>query len=269
MFNKYKITNTGCRTMNKELYIDCRHSGESELVSRYLELHGFKYGYSGYNNKRCQRRAYSNMPFITVRQDTRTYCGSKGAATNVKWEKITRNDIETMKKELHNMSKLESDEYLLVNEFRDKFGSSGYKSMLRNYGPHYDDVTEMPRKRFKHCIKQMKEQLKIHTARNILGDTAKLRENHRLVMSDEERLERVWTTANGREIPVSKMEDDHLHNTILFIDRKMREGAWCLGINEDLPELIIEMEEERIRREIPLPLVPIKSLSYRRRTQND
>ena len=89
--------------------------------------------------------------------------------------------------------------------------------------------------------------------------------NHHKVMSkDEESLERVWTSADGREIPISRMKDDHLHNTILLIDRRIERGEWSIGQNEDLMELRSEMEAERERRKLPMPLIPIKSLAYRK-----
>lgn len=168
--------------------------------------------------------------------------------------------------------RLSSDEYLLVQQFKDFFGVQQYRSMLKNFGPHYDDVTELSSKRMNKCLKMMKEQIDLHNAREILTqrDKSKLRDNHRRVMSkDDSRIERVWITKTGREMPISRMKDDHLHNTILLLDRSIAYGTWRLGLNEDLPDLLVEMESERKRRKMPLPLIPLKSLEYRRRNQND
>lgn len=72
----------------------------------------------------------------------------------------------------------------------------------------------------------------------------------------------MWTTKDGREISIKDMEDSHLHNTILFLDRHMYEGANFIGVNTDLAETLIKMEEERINRGMPLPIIPFKSLAY-------
>lgn len=153
----------------------------------------------------------------------------------------------------------------MVQEYKDEFGAAEYRSMLKNFGPHYDDVTELPSARLKKCLSMMNEQLGLHKARRMMGDERYIKKNHRLVMSkDETKLERVWVTATGREMPISRMKDDHLHNTILKIDRSISEGVYRIGANEDLPELLEVMEVERTERGMPMPLIPIKSLEWRK-----
>jgi len=154
----------------------------------------------------------------------------------------------------------------IYNQFYSMFGKAGFKRVLDGFGTlgvgadekHFHQLTGRTREV---VVQRMKEALKHETVKN----------NHRVVMkADGSSLERVWVAANGREYPLSKMKDDHLHNTILLIDRKMRdEGVWTIGRNEDLSELLAMMEEERHARGMPMPLIPIKSLEWRRNQDND
>lgn len=88
---------------------------------------------------------------------------------------------------------------------------------------------------------------------------------HMLVESqDGRKMERVWYIATGREIPISRMNDDHLHNTILLVDRNIAAGEDQVDLNTDLAHLLNELEDERIHRGLHLPLVPLISLEYRK-----
>lgn len=93
----------------------------------------------------------------------------------------------------------------------------------------------------------------------------KPKHKHMLVESkDGRKMERVWYTGNGRAIGISRMNDDHLHNTILLVDRNIAAGEDQVGINKDLAHLLNELEDERIHRGLHLPLVPLISLEYRK-----
>ncbi len=93
---------------------------------------------------------------------------------------------------------------------------------------------------------------------------------HRLEQSkDGRKMERMWYTANGRAMGISRMKDDHLHNTILLVDRSIANGETSIGMNEDLAHLLNELEDERIHRGLHLPLVPLISLEYRKGKYND
>lgn len=72
----------------------------------------------------------------------------------------------------------------------------------------------------------------------------------------------IWTTKDGREVEVRNMDNGHLHNTILMIDRYLNDGVKLIGKNKNLAETLKRMEEERTNRGMPLPLIPIKSLAY-------
>ena len=50
-----------------------------------------------------------------------------------------------------------------------------------------------------------------------------------------------WTTKEGEEIRVRDMDDDHLLNTIVYLER-------TYGHEEYLPFMWEDMEDERIRR---------------------
>lgn len=77
-----------------------------------------------------------------------------------------------------------------------------------------------------------------------------------------------WTTNDWEEIYISDMDDDHLHNTILFIDRTISSGKMAFSKNHNLPHFLSVMEDERIHRGLPMPLLPIKSLAYRRKNND-
>jgi hypothetical protein len=238
--------------MSDNDYVKVRHAGEAEMLSKCLELAGFKYGYSGVERT---RRAFSNMTYITIDHDNQLYCGSKGGAVDIVWRKLMRPEIELMKKTLKKVEGLSIDEIYLVGRFNDMFGEDGLKKVTDGFGRKYSCIGNIPYK---------KREIVFRRMRNAINNQHNL-DNHRKVMSsDGSRLERVWVTKDGREIPISKMKDDHLNNTILFIDRKISEGFLDLPSNKKLSDILKEMEEERLRRKMPLPLVPIKTLTYRK-----
>ncbi len=75
---------------------------------------------------------------------------------------------------------------------------------------------------------------------------------------------KTWTMRDGDSILISEMEDSHLHNTILFIENRLPEypktNHWGKRLREDL----VNLEEERVKRGLPIPLISIQSLEYRR-----
>lgn len=77
-----------------------------------------------------------------------------------------------------------------------------------------------------------------------------------------------WWVYNTR-LDASKMEDDRLHNLILFVDKAINKGIDQIGKNKDLPKLLIELEGERLKRNMPIPLLPIISLEFRKGLYND
>lgn len=94
-------------------------------------------------------------------------------------------------------------------------------------------------------------------------------DNHmRAPSKDGRKMERMWYTATGRAMGISRMNDDHLHNTILLVDRTIADGGDQIGNNTDLAHLLNELEDERIHRGLHLPLVPFKSLEYRKGNHN-
>lgn len=38
----------------------------------------------------------------------------------------------------------------------------------------------------------------------------------------------IWTTKDGRDIPIEEMTDAHLLNTIRFVRRRAKEGIWVV-----------------------------------------
>lgn len=81
---------------------------------------------------------------------------------------------------------------------------------------------------------------------------------------DGRKMERFWYTNRGYPMPISAMNDDHLHNTILLVDRTLTKGIDTVGNNRDLAGLLNELEDERIHRGLHLPLIPYISLEYRK-----
>lgn len=239
---------------NQTVYIEANE--HANLMADYLEAQGFKYGYS--RSGPCQRRAGSNMPFIVVDQDRMMYHGTKGKEIGKKWHKITEQDVIDMRGELIASGDMQpKTEQEIHDKFVSMFGVKGLEKVFDGFGlgTSYKHFGQVRGRHREVVVNRMKQA--IHNDINL--------SNHRRVMSkDESRVERVWVSADGREKPISRMDDDHLNNTILYIDRKMAEGVWRLGMNEDLTGLLAEMEEERIRRGMPLPLFSIKSMSYRR-----
>lgn len=67
----------------------------------------------------------------------------------------------------------------------------------------------------------------------------------------------VWVTKDGRKIPIKKMTNSHLLNTIRFLDRnfeRMREARFleaCLAedwFNGEMAQLSCEQEQDRLDR---------------------
>lgn len=243
--------------MKNKTNIYCGSARGAEILAQYLELQGYSYGYP--SSGKCQRRSANNMPFITVHEDLMLYSGSKGAAVDVFWKKLTDKDLNEMLDAIKE-SALDDSDIGIYNKFYTMFGKAGMDKVLDGFGTRYKHFGEVNGRRREIVVKRMKQALA----------TQKAPSNHSMAMSrDGERLERVWIAATGREIPLSEMKDDHLHNTILLIDRRMAEGEWVIGGNEDLAELLAEMDQERQRRKMPLPLIPIISLPYRKRRMNN
>lgn len=188
----------------KKLYLDCSKNRFAEKVSEVLEDKGYRYGYNG---KPCERRAASNMPFITVDVTNGFYHGSKGADTAVNWTKMSRDILDKLEEKL----------------------------------PDIDDIQEKARR----------------------NDGA-VDHHMRAPSKDGRKMERMWYTATGRAMGISRMNDDHLHNTILLVDRTIADGGDQIGNNTDLANLLNELEDERIFRGLHLPLVPFISLEYRK-----
>lgn len=150
---------------------------------------------------------------------------------------------------------MREDENDVIQTFYSMFGQFGMKKALDGFGTNYTSIDRVGGRRREVVLNRMKSAINSRMSLD----------NHRKVMTeDKERLERAWIDARGREHPISRMKDDHLHNTILLIDRRIDRGEWCIGQNEDLMELLTEMEAERERRKLPMPLIPIKSLAYRK-----
>lgn len=93
-------------------------------------------------------------------------------------------------------------------------------------------------------------------------------DNMRQVSKDGRKMERFWCVRDGRSVPISSLKDDHLHNTILMVDRAIANGQCTIGYNRNLANLLDELEDERIHRGLHLPLMPYKSLDYRKGNRN-
>ena len=192
------------KTTVKKLFVDCSNHSFAKKVSKMLEEKGYRYGYNG---RACQRRAYSNMPFIVVDVTNGFYHGTKGADVSVDWKKMSRALLDRLDDELPD-----------IEDIHDKVRQS-------------DGVAD------KHM---------------------------RAPSKDGRKMERMWYTATGRAMGISRMNDDHLHNTILLVDRTIANGDDEIGNNKDLANLLNELEDERIFRGLHLPLVPFISLEYRK-----
>lgn len=134
----------------------------------------------------------------------------------------------------------------------------GFKG--REVGVNWIDPSKKTKRQMNKLIPDISE---IHDRARKGGN--KIRDNHMRVESkDGRKMERVWYTGNGKAIGISRMDDDHLHNTILMVDRNIANGMDTTGLNHDLAGLLNELEDERIHRGLHLPLVPLKSLEYRK-----
>lgn len=138
-----------------------------------------------------------------------------------------------------------------------------YKSIGCERPTKYSHLNQWQKVKF---IERMKDDLDVQNIMGELTNQQRNAKNLRMVMNSENtKVERIWVTATGRELPVSKMEDNHLHNTILFIFRALHEGQLVIGRNREILDFYHIMEKERINRGMPLPLVPYKSLKFRRK----
>ena len=200
------MTNMKEHCMTRKIHIEAGQIAGD--IADALDSMGYRYGYSG---RPCQRKAPSNMPYITIDVDKGFYSGSKGAETSVHWKKVTRYTVRELFRQLPD-----------IHDIQEKAA--------------YD-----PRPTHQHMLVESK---------------------------DGRKMERVWYTATGRAIGISRMDDDHLHNTILLVDRNIANGETIIGNNKDLAHLLNELEDERIHRGLHLPLVPLISLEYRKGIHN-
>lgn len=194
------------KRITKKVHVDC--SFKTAYVERMVDLmeeKGYRYGYNG---KPCERRAYSNMPFITIDVTNGFYSGSKGADVAVNWAKACDGLFDKLEEKLPDLNEITKANMKTANKAKD---------------------THM-----------------------------------RAPSKDGRKMERMWYTATGRAMGISRMDDDHLHNTILKVDREIFYGGESIGMNTDLPNLLTELEDERIHRGLHLPLVPYISLEYRK-----
>lgn len=160
---------------------------------------------------------------------------------------------------------LTPDQRSLVNEYIEYYGFAGYKKLLDSFGRNrHSDIGNMYGRMRYNALQQVLDKVETFRAMKITGDFSRMENNHRMISNHEGEPERVWTSKDGREIPISRMSDQHLHNTILLIDRNMSKGCHKIGVNEDLADMLDKMEAERIKRGLHLPLVPLKSLAYRK-----
>jgi hypothetical protein len=145
----------------------------------------------------------------------------------------------------------------IIDEYIRAFGQAGYENMLRNFGTHNTDFWSMSNTRRRNCLDKMINELTDkHTT---------MKSRHTTVPSkDGRKMERIWYTRDGRAMGISHMDDDHLHNTILFVDKRIAESSSSIGMNKDLADMLDELEDERIFRGLHLPLVPYKTLDYRK-----
>lgn len=73
-----------------------------------------------------------------------------------------------------------------------------------------------------------------------------------------------WKMKDGNFMQIADMKDDHLLNTILFIEKIRDEDSseqswWATSLYQSYDA----MEAERVKRELPFPLIPLKSIEYR------
>jgi len=199
------------KRITRKVHVDCSFKPEySERLSELLEEKGYRYGVNG---RSYERRAYHNMPYITIDVTNGFYLGSKGADVAVDW--------------------------------------------LKAWDGLFDKIEE-----------KLPDISEVHTA--AAKNSQKPRDTHmRQPSKDGRKMERFWITGTGRPMPISAMKDDHLHNTILMVDRTIADGCDSIGGNEDLANLLDELEDERIHRGLHLPLIPLISLEYRKGTHHD
>lgn len=138
-------------------------------------------------------------------------------------------------------------------EYVKQFGSEGLRNMLRCFGKNKQRITQLGPRQLDMLVANMTREMRE-------GQDKHMRQPSK----DGRKMERIWITNDGRHTPISEMDDDHLHNTILFVDRMLDRGAYRVGANEDLADMLNELEDERIFRDLHLPLVPIKTLKFRK-----
>lgn len=149
----------------------------------------------------------------------------------------------------------------IISEYQLLFDEKTYKSTLRNFSrgeTSFYNMTGANKRKFIDLL-----------ITHMVDKGNKAYRNTTAISKDERKMERVWYTKNGRFMGISYMDDDHLHNTILMVDRGIAEGWTKIGANENLANLLDELEEERIHRGLHMPLVPFKSLKYRKGIHDD
>jgi len=62
---------------------------------------------------------------------------------------------------------------------------------------------------------------------------------------DEHGLEIEWTTKDGTAIPLSKLEDSHLHNIEKFISKTLASMHSCSGFFDGIDKDIADLEQEQ------------------------
>ena len=79
----------------------------------------------------------------------------------------------------------------------------------------------------------------------------------------------IWKTADNETMHYTDMTDTHLHNSILYLERALDEDSEDFICDDDDFKICTMMKlellnEERLERGLPIPLVPYISLEYRR-----
>lgn len=56
--------------------------------------------------------------------------------------------------------------------------------------------------------------------------------------------EKVWTTQDGREIPISQLEDSHLLSILKMIKSQAEDSAYCQAIADSVQQHLLNCEKE-------------------------
>lgn len=78
-----------------------------------------------------------------------------------------------------------------------------------------------------------------------------------------------WMACNRDPMLIKDMEDSHINNTILYIQKELEEVSkdrkyW----HKQLKIFLKAMEKELKKRKLPAPLLPFITLEYRRKHLN-